>query len=111
MDGYIESVQGPAQSKKNSKPKQSEPQDREDGFDKPELKVPCSVLDACQDSFTAADKAWKKSSNKFFDSMALMALICCHDCILWLVNMTSVGEKQLYALVALEMLFQHLLIE
>ena len=39
-----------------------------------------------------------------------MALVCQHDHVLWLVNMTSAGEKQVYALVALKTLFQHLLL-
>ncbi|KIK24183.1 hypothetical protein PISMIDRAFT_99139 [Pisolithus microcarpus 441] len=37
-----------------------------------------------------------------------MALLCCHDHVLWLVNMTSAGEKQHYALVLLKYLFEHL---
>ncbi|KAI6140563.1 hypothetical protein BKA82DRAFT_4331884 [Pisolithus tinctorius] len=38
----------------------------------------------------------------------LMALLCHHDHVLWLVNMTSAGEKQHYALVLLKHLFEHL---
>ncbi|KAL4080547.1 hypothetical protein J3A83DRAFT_4355625 [Scleroderma citrinum] len=37
-----------------------------------------------------------------------MALLCHHDHVLWLVNMTSAGEKQHYALVLLRHLFKHL---
>ncbi|KAI6102146.1 hypothetical protein F5141DRAFT_1190035 [Pisolithus sp. B1] len=37
-----------------------------------------------------------------------MALLCHHDHVLWLVNMTSAGEKQHYALVLLKYLFAHL---
>ncbi|KIK14266.1 hypothetical protein PISMIDRAFT_117331 [Pisolithus microcarpus 441] len=37
-----------------------------------------------------------------------MALLCCHDHVLWLVNMTSAGEKQHYVLVLLKYLFEHL---
>ncbi|EDR09779.1 uncharacterized protein LACBIDRAFT_325583 [Laccaria bicolor S238N-H82] len=49
-----------------------------------------------------------KASTQFFSDTGLMALLCRHDRVLWLVNMTSAGEKQHYALVLLERLFNHL---
>ncbi|TFK71090.1 hypothetical protein BDN72DRAFT_870121 [Pluteus cervinus] len=72
------------------------------------MKVPISVLDGCEASFTAADERRKKASTQWFDDTAIMALLCRHDRVLWLVNMRSAGEKQHYALVLLETLFQHL---
>ncbi|KAE9394391.1 hypothetical protein BT96DRAFT_958818 [Gymnopus androsaceus JB14] len=59
------------------------------------MEVPNSVLDACKNSFTAAD--------------GLMAMLCHHDCVLWLVNMTSPGERQHYVFTLVERLFNHLL--
>jgi Kyakuja-Dileera-Zisupton transposase len=38
-----------------------------------------------------------------------MGLLCCHDQVLWLVNMTSAGERQHYAFALIETLLQHLL--
>ncbi|KAI6147562.1 hypothetical protein EDD17DRAFT_1781038 [Pisolithus thermaeus] len=73
-----------------------------------EMMVPISVLDGCGDSFRAADEKWKKASTNFFADTGLMALLCCHDHVLWLVNMTSAGEKQHYALELLKYLFAHL---
>ena len=109
MEEYIESVRPPTWKSVRKKGRSQEPVSaRDGGFDRPELKVPRLVLNACQESFTAADEARTKSSIKFFDSTALMALICRHDRVLWLVNMTSAGEKQVYPLVLLEILFQHL---
>ena len=35
-------------------------------------------------------------------------MLCCHNRVLWVVNMWSAGEKQHYVLVLLEILFQHL---
>ncbi|KAI6167670.1 hypothetical protein EDD17DRAFT_1773287 [Pisolithus thermaeus] len=67
-----------------------------------------SVLDGCGDSFHAADENRKKASTNFFADTGLMALLCRHDHVLWLVNMTSAGEKQHYALVLLKYLFEHL---
>ncbi|KAI6101077.1 hypothetical protein EV401DRAFT_1894232 [Pisolithus croceorrhizus] len=72
------------------------------------MRVPMSVLDGCGDSFHAADENWKKASTNFFADTGLMALLCHHDHVLWLVNMTSAGEKQHYALVLLKYLFEHL---
>ncbi|KAJ3717495.1 hypothetical protein C8R42DRAFT_587027 [Lentinula raphanica] len=72
------------------------------------LKVPNSVLDECEQSFTAADETREKASSQFFDSTALMGLLCRHDRVLWLVNMTSPGERQHYALTLIDILFRHL---
>jgi hypothetical protein len=72
------------------------------------LQVPKSVLDDCQDSFKAADEKRKKASSQFFDDTGLMSLLCRHDRVLWLVNMTSAGEKQYYAIALLRKLFDHL---
>lgn len=72
------------------------------------LKVPNSVLDGCEQSFTAADENRQKASSKFFDSTALMGMLCRHDRVLWLVNMTSPGEQQHYAFVLIDTLFQNL---
>ncbi|KAI6140865.1 hypothetical protein BKA82DRAFT_4019082 [Pisolithus tinctorius] len=72
------------------------------------MRVPISVLDGCGDSFHAADEKCEKASTCFFADTGLMALLCHHDHVLWLVNMTSAGEKQHYALVLLKHLFEHL---
>ncbi|KAJ3793185.1 hypothetical protein GGU11DRAFT_692266 [Lentinula aff. detonsa] len=77
--------------------------DFEDG-----LKVPNAILDECERSFTAADGSREKASTQFFDSTALMGLLCRHDRVLWLVNMTTPGERQHYALALLDMLFKHI---
>jgi hypothetical protein len=80
----------------------------EDGYEHPSLKLPHSVLDGCEASFKAADERREKASTQFYDDMALMALLCHHDCVLWLVNMHSSGEKQFNVWLLLETLFQHL---
>ncbi|KAJ3709548.1 hypothetical protein C8R42DRAFT_533420, partial [Lentinula raphanica] len=82
--------------------------EQEDDRMEPHLKVPNSVLDACNDSFTAADGDRQKASTQFFDSTAVMGLLCRHDNVLWLVNMTTPGERQHYALALVDMLFKHL---
>ena len=78
-----------------------------DGYEGP-LKVPNSVLDECEESFIAADEMRQKASTQFFSDTGVMALLCHHDCVLWLANMTSAGERQYYALALLQRLFEHL---
>ncbi|KAL0571162.1 hypothetical protein V5O48_010801 [Marasmius crinis-equi] len=82
-------------------------EEEEDGYEG-SMKVPRSTLDGCEASFTAADERREKASTKFFDCTALMALLCRHDRVLWIANMTSAGERQHYVLALLEKLFQHL---
>jgi len=74
----------------------------------PGMQVPAAVLDGCNDSFVAADERRIKASTLFFADTGLMALICRHDRVLWLVNMTSAGEKQHYALCLLQKLFNYI---
>jgi hypothetical protein len=81
--------------------------DREDGFEDG-MKVPISVLNDCGDSFKAADEKREKASTQFFADTGLMALLCRHDRVLWLVNMTHAGERQHYALALIRRLFQHI---
>jgi hypothetical protein len=66
------------------------------------------VLDDCEGSFKAADEKREKASSQFFADTGLMGLLCRHDRVLWLVNMTSAGEKQYYAIALLRKLFNHL---
>lgn len=92
----------------SAKPKNGMPTlDEEDGFEG-SLKVPNSVLNACGESFTAADGDRHKASTEFFDSTALMGLLCRHDRVLWLVNMTTPGERQHHALTLVDTLLEHL---
>ncbi|OJA11305.1 hypothetical protein AZE42_09657 [Rhizopogon vesiculosus] len=72
------------------------------------MRLPASVLDGCSESFVAADEKREKASTRFFADTGLMALLCQHDRVLWLVNMTSAGEKQHYSLALVKQLFNHL---
>jgi len=70
--------------------------------------LPDDTLDNCEKAFTAAQGHIAKSSNKIYADTALMALLCRHDRPLFLVNMTSAGERQYYALALIKALFRHL---
>jgi hypothetical protein len=73
----------------------------DDGFEEG-MKVPISVLNDCGESFKAADEKREKASTQFFSDTGLMALLCRHDRVLWLVNMTHAGERQHYALALIQ---------
>ncbi|KAH6909713.1 hypothetical protein BKA70DRAFT_1425430 [Coprinopsis sp. MPI-PUGE-AT-0042] len=86
----------------------SKPASNEDDRKEPGMKVPNSVLSGCHDSFTAADEKRRKASTTHFADTGLMALQCRHDTVLWMVNMTTPGERQFYAIALLLKLFSHL---
>ena len=81
--------------------------DGPDGYES-HMKVPISVLDGCHKSFAAADEKYIKASIQFFADTGLMSLLCWHNCVLWLVNMTSPGERQHYVLALNKQLFDHI---
>jgi len=103
MESFVENVRPlrPHRSRSQAHP-------NSDNIYEGPLRVPNTVLDECGESFTAADEKQQKASTTFFADTGLMALLCRHDCVLWLVNMTSAGEKQHYALVLLQTLFEHI---
>ena len=43
-----------------------------------------------------------KASKNYYADTGLMALLCRHDRVLWVVNMSTAGEKQYYALALLK---------
>ncbi|KAJ7581690.1 hypothetical protein C8J56DRAFT_1006012 [Mycena floridula] len=92
MEEYVESIRPSKSGQKDANADKEE-----DGYDG-HVKVPRSVLRGCRESFKAADENREKASTQFFIDTGLMALLCRHDRVLWLVNMTLAGEKQYYAL-------------
>ncbi|RDB16024.1 hypothetical protein Hypma_003465 [Hypsizygus marmoreus] len=97
METYVASIRPSKTSKKKADKRSRHESEDEDDFFEGSLQVPRSVLDGCESGFTAADDRREKASTQFFDDTALMALVCRHDIVLWMVNMRSAGEKQHYA--------------
>ncbi|KDQ11852.1 hypothetical protein BOTBODRAFT_113727 [Botryobasidium botryosum FD-172 SS1] len=93
--------------KARGEPKKA-PQKREKHAEFSGLPVSNSVLDHCEATFIAAQENVAKSSKKFYSDTGLMALLCRHDRVLWLVNLTTPGEQQHYALALIVQLFLHL---
>jgi predicted Kef-type K+ transport protein len=69
------------------------------------------MLDNCKKTFIATQGHIAKTNNTIFANMALMALVCHHDCPLVLANMTSAGKQQYYTLALIKALLQQLLTE
>jgi hypothetical protein len=96
-----------ADTRDDSEAPAEEDHNQEDGYDS-HMPIPHSVLKECTENFLAADEACTKASTQFFDDTGVMALLCRHDQVLWVVNMKSASEKQFYALALIQTLFQHL---
>lgn len=62
------------------------------------------VLDECENSFKAAQEKVAKASTNYYADTGLMALLCRHDRVLWVTNMTTPGERQHFALALLRKL-------
>jgi Kyakuja-Dileera-Zisupton transposase len=107
MKAFVETTR-PVKSKSKEKTKEgSDGHGVEDSYE-PGMKVPVSALEGCLASFVAADERRTKASTQFFADTGLMAMLCCHDHVLWIVNMTTAGEQQYYALALIKELFLNL---
>lgn len=66
------------------------------------------VLDECEQSFLAAQEKVAKASTNYYADTGIMALLCRHDRVLWVANMTTPGERQHFALALLRKLAEEL---
>lgn len=71
-------------------------------------RLPDDVLDECEESFIAAQEKVTKASKNYYADTGLMALLCRHDHVLFVANLTSPGERQHYALILLRKLLEAL---
>lgn len=71
-------------------------------------RVADEVLDECEQSFIAAQETVTKASKNYYADTGLMALLCRHDRVLYIANMTTPGERQHYALALLRQLAKDL---
>ncbi|KAG2130925.1 uncharacterized protein EDB93DRAFT_1255668 [Suillus bovinus] len=93
----------PARGRKRKRPTEEEENGYENG-----MQVLTSALDGCGASFSAADEKCEKASTQFFADTGMMAMLCRHDHVLWLTNITSAGEKQHYALALIKKIFDNI---
>ena len=105
MEKLVEKLR-PAKKRGSDKRKQPAQPECDDALEATGL--PTSILDQCERTFEAADDCRQKASTQYFKDTGLMALLCRHDCVLFMVNMQTAGEKQFYALSLIDSLFRHL---
>jgi hypothetical protein len=92
------------------RPLRNEEKNSKQAYDRTEkgMKVPNSALDGCKESFTAADERRTGASTQFFSDTGIMGMVCSHDKVLWLANMTTAGKSQFYGLALIQRLGQKL---
>ncbi|KAJ7871711.1 hypothetical protein B0H14DRAFT_2502920 [Mycena olivaceomarginata] len=64
--------------------------------------IPQDVLDACNDSFDAANEKKQKVDPKYHDASGVFVLACRHSQVLFLCNIDTPGEQQKYLVALLE---------
>jgi hypothetical protein len=74
----------------------------------PGLGLPEHIYSGCKKRFFAANEDNKKGETSVFSDTRLMAMVCHHDRILFVVNLQDSGEKRYYAHTLLKRLFQEL---
>ncbi|THU86821.1 hypothetical protein K435DRAFT_682930 [Dendrothele bispora CBS 962.96] len=104
----VESRVNRARDKPNAAKKAKTSDSQDDDLIEPGMRVSRAVLDGCGNSFTAAQESVAKVVASGYDVTGLMAILCRHDHPLFVVNMTTPGERQHYAIALLEKLFKHL---
>jgi len=70
--------------------------------------LPDDTLDDCEKVFIATQGHIAKVNSNIFADTGLMALVCHHDCPLFLVNLSSTGKCQYYALALIKVLYHNL---
>ncbi|KIJ90231.1 hypothetical protein K443DRAFT_70593, partial [Laccaria amethystina LaAM-08-1] len=75
MENIVENIRPQAKPKAKEKSRQPPASEAADHCE-PGIKVPNSVLNLCEDSFTAADEKRVKASTQFFSDTGLMAMLC-----------------------------------
>ncbi|KAF9503994.1 hypothetical protein BS47DRAFT_1308979 [Hydnum rufescens UP504] len=66
------------------------------------------ILNSCAESFIATDSDCIKASTKYFSNMGIMAMLCCHDMVLFWANMWTASKKQFFTLALLATLMVEL---
>ncbi|THU94400.1 hypothetical protein K435DRAFT_820010 [Dendrothele bispora CBS 962.96] len=104
-DDEVQEVEARVESARAGRPtkktKTGEEEQNEDDRMEPGMRVSKAVLDLCGETLAKVVSAG-------YDVTGLMALLCRHDRPLFVVNMSTPGERQHYAIALLEKLFQHL---
>ncbi|KAJ7832793.1 hypothetical protein B0H14DRAFT_3711922, partial [Mycena olivaceomarginata] len=64
--------------------------------------IPQDALDACEESWDAANESKKKADPKQYDASSIFAMTCRHAQVLFLVDIDTPGERQEYIVACLD---------
>jgi hypothetical protein len=64
--------------------------------------MPQEVIDACQESWDAANENKRKADPKHYDASGIFVLTCRHGQVLFLCNIDTPGEQQRYIIAMVE---------
>ncbi|KAJ7727050.1 hypothetical protein B0H14DRAFT_2410313 [Mycena olivaceomarginata] len=64
--------------------------------------IPQDALDACEESWDAANESKKKADPKQYDASGIFAMTCRHAQVLFLVDIDTPGERQEYIVACLD---------
>ncbi|KAJ7722723.1 hypothetical protein DFH07DRAFT_971788 [Mycena maculata] len=67
--------------------------------------VPQEVIDACEDSWDAANEKKRKADPKHYDASGIFVMTCRHGQVIFLCNVTTPGEQQCFIVAMLEEVF------
>ncbi|CAK5278726.1 unnamed protein product [Mycena citricolor] len=70
--------------------------------------IPSEIVDACGESWTAANENKQKGDPKRYDSTGIFALTCRHSQVLFMCDINTPGEQQHYIIALLEKVASYL---
>lgn len=70
--------------------------------------MPQEVIDACEESWDAANEHKRKADPKHYDASGIFVMTCRHGQVLFLCNVDTPGEQQRYIIAMLEEVFSML---
>lgn len=102
MKEYVDMARGGRQKRHD------EDEDEDEDEVLPGLEMANYIYEGCTSRFLAAQDGNQKAEKSVFADTGLMALICRHDRILFMVNLKDAGERQYNALALIKRLFTEL---
>ncbi|KAJ7881377.1 hypothetical protein B0H14DRAFT_3434081 [Mycena olivaceomarginata] len=70
--------------------------------------IPQEALDACQESWNAANEKKQKADPKYYDASGVFVLTCRHSQVIFLCDIDTPGEQQKYIVALMEEVNSHL---
>lgn len=105
-EDFVADVANEVASRRSTRPHHLLEDDEDAVF--PGLELPNHIFDGCDERFFAAKESNRKADSSAFSDTGLMALVCRHDHVIFMVNLHDAGEKQYSVLALIKQLFLEL---